>query len=142
MSYSTKRITTDFRDLNEKDLQKFKIGCGAIDNHAVFQALYNYEPSAREFEAFKAAMKEVRSKLTRCQIDLLIAEFGEENVSINDAVTATDALLCDPLSANLEKLNTALSLIHETANPSLKTARQADAFYARAGKLINRSPKK
>lgn len=138
MSYSTKRITTDFRDLNEKDLQKFEIGCVAIDNRAVFQALYNYEPSARELEAFNVAMKEAQSQLTRCQVDLLTAEFGEETAPIGNVVTPTDALLCDPLSANLKKLNAALSLIHETANPSLKTARQADAFYAHIGELINK----
>lgn len=138
MAYSTKHITTDFHDLDEQDLQKFKIGCGKINDFAVFQALYNYQPSPRELEAFKAAMKKAQKELTRCQVDLLTAEFGEETAPIGNVVTPTDTLLCDPLSANLKKLNAALSLIHETANPSLKTARQADAFYAHIGELINK----
>lgn len=138
--YNPRRIIADFRDMDDEEKCNFKIGCGSIDEDMIFMALYNHHPSSREHDAFHKAIELSNQRLTRCQHDLLTAEFGTEIALITKVIMSTDALLNDPLSANIAKLRDALTIIDGVAKQSLQSAQKADAHDAYVKKLMQTNP--
>ena len=100
-------ITGDFRQMTEEDQKRTTIRCGVINPAAVFRSLFNYSPKTEDVTKTKAAIDATLPYMTRCQHDLLVAEFGQ------DETTLADTLFENPPAANVKKLEKALKQIRE-----------------------------
>lgn len=106
-------ITGDFRQMTEEDQKQTTIRCGVIDPVAVFRSLFNYSPKTEDVTKTKAAIDATLPYMTRCQHDLLVAEFGQDETTLADTVTPTDTLFENPPAANVKKLEKALEQIRK-----------------------------
>lgn len=110
-------ITGDCRNMCPEEQQTTKVRCGPIDCNRVFQYLYGYRASDEECAKIKVALDAALPTLSRCQYDLLTAEFGADETSIAELLGATDVLFDDPADANVQKLELALQNIREHIQP-------------------------
>ena len=106
-------ISGDLRHLSEEEQQKRKVRCGQIDPERIFEHLCGYHADAEKIIATKSAIDAAMPYLTRCQCDLLRAEFGTDETTVAKLSTPTDALFDDPADANTRKLIQALDMILE-----------------------------
>lgn len=110
-------IIGDGRNLTADEQQKTKIRCGKIDPASVFQHLYGRRADTTEVIATQVAIDSVLPQLTRCQQDLLTAEFGSEETTISRLEpTVSDTLFDYPLDSNMRKLEFALDQIRSQLN--------------------------
>jgi len=106
-------ITGDCRNMSATEQQKTRVRCGRIDPARVFKHLCGYHADESHITATKAALDAASPYLTRCQYDLLSAEFGVDETTIAELSTPTDALFDYPVDANSQKLEVALAKISE-----------------------------
>ncbi len=109
-----KFVYIDFESegLDEKGMEKVKLRYGKINEERLFEVLFGHACNGTESGQFHAAVGEVLPNLTRCQRDLLAAEYGENETNYLNLIAATEVFQ-DPIESRVMKLKQALKMIAE-----------------------------
>lgn len=113
--YNFKYVAKDYRNMLDGELEKTVVRSGAIDYQRLFQYFHSEEmaePSPDEMQKLRIAYHKLIPKLTRCQMELLLVEFGVTEIPFNEAELVSDILTCDPPKASVEKLEAALNKLY------------------------------
>lgn len=107
-------VTKDYRNMLEDDLKVATVRSGPINYEKIFHHIYGDQsnPTPRDLELLKKAYRKIRPKLSRCQSELMIVEFGLNEVRLMEMPSVSDALTKYPPESNERKLEDALELLH------------------------------
>lgn len=104
----------DFYGMTERELENTVVRCGNVDCRSLYRLLYGTEPTESEVEKMSRAVSEAMKNFSPCHVDLITAEFGEEETTAAKFVAQSDTMFDKPGDSLEQKLQSALTMVRAT----------------------------